>query len=102
MGKTYRMATQLEVRHYQELVRPITDYLDRHHPAGDRLPPEMKPFTEKISDELQRFGYHVTVSCLMVEIIDQWFHNLVLTPEQENATNADLDYLWEMLSVKKT
>lgn len=100
MGKTYRIATQLEVKHYQDLIRPITDYLDHYHPAGNRVPPEMKPLSEKISCEIERFGYYPTPCCLMVDISDHRVYNPVLTPEQEDATNADLHYLWAMLLTK--
>lgn len=97
MDKTLRIATQLEVKHYANLVRPITDYLQRQKPPGDELPVEMKPLTEAILSELSRFGYVPTPSCLLVEIGDSRLDDPVLTPQQEEATHEDLSYVWKFV-----
>lgn len=100
MDKSLRIATQLEVKHYGDLVRPITDYLHHHKPPGDKLPVGMKPLTEKITSELSRFGYVPTPSCLMVEVGDSRLDEPVLTPQQEEATHADLSYVWKFVWTK--
>lgn len=101
MDETLRIATQLEVKHYVNLVRPITDYLQRHKPPGDELPVEMKPLTEAILSELSRFGYVPTPSCHLVEIGDSRLDDPVLTPQQQDATRADLSYVWKFVRGKR-
>lgn len=95
MDKLYRIATKLELKHYQDLTKPVAAYLARHKPPSGELPAEMKSVAEKIKCEIIRFGYIPTRSGLFIEVRDPYEDSPVLTPEQEAATVKDLCDLWE-------
>lgn len=95
MRRPVRIATNLEVKHYHELMRRLPTASMGQAPAPREA--QLDARTLAVLNELDRFGYIPTKSALLVAV-DIGLNDPFLTREQELATQADLAYLWSRLT----
>lgn len=67
-GKSYRIASTLEVQHYRELLQPINDFLATSGLRADAVPIELIDITQAVFAEVSRFGYVPTHDALLVGV----------------------------------
>lgn len=97
--RTVRLATELEIKHYQELTAPIRELM---HPVTGE-PPEpneaMTVIAQQTLKQLERFGYIPHPTHLLV-LMDPSMSDVVLDDEQTEAVKADMTGLFERLGCK--
>jgi hypothetical protein len=88
-----RIATNLELKHFNELIA----MLDKRSNGAQDIPRHTSPnLARHVVRELQRFGYIANPSGLLVRI-DDGCHEPALNPLQAKAVRHDLYYLYARL-----
>lgn len=98
-GRSYRIASTLEVQHYRELLQPINDFLATSGARGDAVPIELIDITQAVFAEVSRFGFVPTQDALLVGVdeADQRLDSPELDASQAAAAQRDLHGLYARL-----
>lgn len=100
MIRDTRFASDLEVRHFFELIAPLRYYVDENALAIHDLPPGLEAVARHVISELKRFGYVPNAIRLLVQI-DKNDYEPFLTARQRAAAHRTLAALFLRLNRRK-
>lgn len=93
MIRDTRFASDLEVKHFLELIDPLRHYVDENALAIHDLPRGFEPIARHVISELKRFGYVPNAIRLLVQI-DKDDYEPFLTVRQRAAAHRTLAALF--------
>lgn len=99
MTRHARFATDLEIRHFLELISPLRPYLDDDALDFRNIPPELEGAKHKVMRDLHRFGYIPHATRLLVKM-DEDLAYPVLTLRQRLAVHRELSALYSRLRLR--
>lgn len=100
MIRDTRFASDLEVKHFFEVIAPFRHYLDENALVIYDLPPCLERIARHVISELKRFGYVPNAIRLLVRI-DKDYYEPFLTVRQRAAADRTLAAIFLRLRQRK-
>ena len=94
-----RVATDLEIKHFKELIAPVTALLGENGEKDPEMTLALSRLVREVMEDLDRFGYMPNSICLLVRV-DPSSLDVTLTDEQDEAVMVDLSDLYGKLGVR--
>jgi hypothetical protein len=94
-----RVATDLELKHFKELIAPITALMGQNGDEEPEMTLALSRLVRKVIEELDRFGYMPNSICLLVRV-DPSCIDVTLTDEEDETVMGSLSDLYDKLGVR--
>jgi hypothetical protein len=94
-----RVATDLEIKHFKELIAPVTALMGENGDKEPEMTLALSRLVREVMEELDRFGYMPNEICLLVRV-DPSCLDVTLTDEQDEAVMEDMSDLYVKLGLR--